>query len=44
MHKFGVWAPQARKMALKWRDQILPMDGPNKRGWWDLIVQDAGVR
>ena len=41
MHKFGVWAPKAQKMSLKWRDQILPMDGPNKRGWWTLIVQEA---
>ena len=42
MHKFGVWAPQAQKMSLKWRDQILPMNGPSKRGWWTLEVHEAG--
>ena len=42
MHKFGVWAPKAQKMSLQWRDQCLPMDGPNKRGWWTLEVPDAG--
>lgn len=42
MHKFGVWAPKAKKMFLKWRDQVLPMEGPNRRGWWTLPVEDAG--
>ena len=41
MHKFGVWAPNARKMSLMWRDQILPMNGPNLRGWWTLEVPEA---
>ncbi len=42
MHKFGVWAPKAKKMTLRWRDQTLPMNGPNKRGWWSLTVDAAG--
>ncbi len=42
MHKFGVWAPTAHKMSLKWRDQILTMNGLNKRGWWTLEVPEAG--
>jgi maltooligosyltrehalose trehalohydrolase len=29
-------------MSLKWRDQVLPLEGPNKRGWWHLTVEDAG--
>lgn len=41
MHKFGVWAPQVQKVRLKWRDQLLPMQGPNKRGWWTLPVPEA---
>lgn len=41
MHKYGVWAPKAEKMALKWREQTLPMEGPNNRGWWTLIVPEA---
>jgi len=28
-------------MFLKWRDQILSMDGPNERGWWTLEVEAA---
>jgi maltooligosyltrehalose trehalohydrolase len=42
MHKFGVWAPKAKKMSLQWRGQVLPMQGPNQRGWWSLQLQDAG--
>ena len=41
MHRFGVWAPKAQKMALKWREQVLPMDGPDNRGWWTLEVPEA---
>ena len=41
MHKFGIWAPRAKTMSVKWRDQVLPMKGPNKRGWWTLVVEDA---
>ena len=41
MHKFGVWAPKAKKMSLRWRDQTLPMEGPNRRGWWTLLVPEA---
>ncbi len=29
-------------MSLKWRDQILAMNGPDQRGWWTLPVPDAG--
>ncbi|MDQ2925668.1 MAG: malto-oligosyltrehalose trehalohydrolase [Acidobacteriota bacterium] len=42
MHKFGLWAPRAEKMALKLGDRVLPMEGPNKRGWWSLEVDGAG--
>lgn len=41
MHTFGVWAPKAKRMSLKWRDQVLGMKGPNKRGWWTLAVKEA---
>ena len=41
MHKFGIWAPLAQKMSLKWREQILAMDGPDERGWWTLEVAEA---
>ncbi|WP_419806784.1 malto-oligosyltrehalose trehalohydrolase [Terriglobus sp.] len=42
VHKFGVWAPKAEKMALCWHNQVLPMEGPNGRGWWMLEVPEAG--
>lgn len=41
MHKFGVWAPLAEKMSLKYGEKVLPMNGPNKRGWWTLQVEEA---
>ena len=30
MHKFGVWAPKAQKMSLKWRDQTLAHGWPEQ--------------
>jgi hypothetical protein len=30
MHRFGIWAPKVKEMTLQWRDQKLPMEGPNK--------------
>jgi maltooligosyltrehalose trehalohydrolase len=41
MHRFGVWAPRAKKMTLQWRGRLLLMNGPNKRGWWTLEVSEA---
>ena len=42
MHRFGVWAPKVKKVALSWRGHVLPMNGPNLRGWWTLEVPEAG--
>ncbi len=41
MHRFGVWAPKAKKMSLKWNDQVIAFDKANKRGWWMLSVPEA---
>jgi maltooligosyltrehalose trehalohydrolase len=41
MHKFGVWAPKAKTMAVQWSGKVLAMNGPNKRGWWTLAVEEA---
>lgn len=38
MHTFEVWAPRASRMALKLKDSVLPMQGPDQRGWWRLNV------
>ena len=42
MHRFGIWAPKARKVSLQWRGQVLALSGPDLRGWWGLAVADAG--
>ena len=41
MHQFGVWAPKAQRMTLKFGDRDLPMNGPDNRGWWRLDVPEA---
>lgn len=41
MHRFGVWAPRPKEMKLKFQDRILPMNGPDARGWWKLEVPEA---
>jgi maltooligosyltrehalose trehalohydrolase len=41
VHRFGVWAPRAQKMAVKVGERVLSMNGPNKRGWWTLDVAEA---
>ena len=41
MHRFGVWAPRAKKMALKLGEKTLAMEGPSLRGWWFLKTAEA---
>ena len=41
MHQFGVWAPRAQRMTLQFKQTKLPMNGPDKRGWWRLEVPEA---
>jgi len=41
MHNFKVWGPRAGNMRLKVNDQVLQMEGPDKRGWWTLRVENA---
>lgn len=42
MHKFEIWAPIASNVSVRVNDSMLPMQGPNKDGWWRLEVDDAG--
>jgi maltooligosyltrehalose trehalohydrolase len=42
MHEFRVWAPNARKVAVKMGEATYPMRGPNERGWWSVAVEQAG--
>ena len=41
MHRFEVWAPLAKSMAVGVNDVALPMRGPDNQGWWRLDVSDA---
>jgi maltooligosyltrehalose trehalohydrolase len=41
MHRFEVWAPRAAKLAVEVNAIALPMQGPDKQGWWHLDVNDA---
>lgn len=44
MHRFEVWAPLAHTMAVKVDGNMLPMQGPDDRGWWHRDVAEAGPR
>ena len=42
MHVFTVWAPRATEMKLQLGDaEPLPMQAPDKKGWWRLKVEQA---
>ncbi|HEV2618962.1 MAG TPA: alpha-amylase family glycosyl hydrolase, partial [Acidobacteriaceae bacterium] len=42
MQEFTVWAPRAQRVWVKAADQLHAMEGPDKRGWWKKVVEDAG--
>lgn len=42
MHRFEVWAPQARVISVALDGAALPMQGPDERGWWRLDAEHAG--
>jgi maltooligosyltrehalose trehalohydrolase len=46
MHRFEIWAPKAKKLALRVSTgnspaATLPMHAPDDQGWWRLDVSDA---
>jgi len=41
MHEFSVWAPKAKKTAVKIGDTQYPMTGPDEKGWWKASVEAA---
>jgi maltooligosyltrehalose trehalohydrolase len=41
MREFTVWAPHARKVAVKIGEATYPMRGPSDRGWWSAAVEEA---
>jgi len=42
MHRFEVWAPPAKKMAVEADGARLAMQGPDEHGWWKADVRAAG--
>jgi maltooligosyltrehalose trehalohydrolase len=42
MHRFKIWAPFAKKMAVQVNGSAVPMEGPDGRGCWQVTVHDAG--
>ena len=41
MHRFEIWAPSARTMALRIEDSTISMQGPDDRGWWRAEAKAA---
>ncbi|WP_263358036.1 malto-oligosyltrehalose trehalohydrolase [Acidicapsa ligni] len=41
MHRFEIWAPRAKKLAVRVNSATLPMYGPDERGWWRLDIPEA---
>ncbi len=42
MHRFEVWAPNVRRVAVEVNGKAIPMLGPDERDWWRLDVEEAG--
>ncbi len=42
MHRFEVWAPPAKKMAVEAGGARVAMQGPDEHGWWKADVAAAG--
>jgi maltooligosyltrehalose trehalohydrolase len=42
MHEFAVWAPSAKKVAVKFGHRACAMEGPDERGWWKVMIESAG--
>jgi maltooligosyltrehalose trehalohydrolase len=41
MHRFEIWAPRAKKMAVQANGVTVPMEGPHDDGWWRRDVDNA---
>jgi maltooligosyltrehalose trehalohydrolase len=41
MHRLEIWAPFARKLAVKLNGAVRPMHGPDDQGCWRTEVEDA---
>ncbi|MGA2047387.1 MAG: malto-oligosyltrehalose trehalohydrolase [Terracidiphilus sp.] len=43
MHRFEVWAPLPKKVAVQVNSIAMPMQGPDEQGWWRLEVDEVGA-
>jgi maltooligosyltrehalose trehalohydrolase len=43
MHKFAIWAPRAKSMAVHACGADHRMEGPDEQGWWRLALDCAGA-
>jgi maltooligosyltrehalose trehalohydrolase len=43
MHRFAIWAPRAKGMAVSMGGAAHPMNGPDEQGWWQLELSNAGA-
>jgi maltooligosyltrehalose trehalohydrolase len=43
MHRFEVWAPLAKRMAVEAGGVRVAMEGPDEQGWWKADVDAAGT-
>jgi len=41
MHRFEVWAPFPRKVAVRVNNAVLPMTGPDEHDYWRVEAEDA---
>lgn len=41
MHRFEIWAPRAKEMAVRANGATTPMEGPDEDGWWHRERNDA---
>lgn len=42
MHRFEIWAPSAKRLAVSADGAVYPMNGPDDAGWWGVDVESAG--
>ncbi|HEX4030730.1 MAG TPA: malto-oligosyltrehalose trehalohydrolase [Terracidiphilus sp.] len=42
MHRFEIWAPLAKQMAVQIDGAAFPMQGPDESGFWRIALQAAG--
>src|SRR5580692_10049484 len=42
MHRFQIWAPFAKQLAVSANGSAHAMNGPDEDGWWSLECSDAG--